>query len=30
MLSGSPKKKNVDRDQFVNKCSIDDLTIKEI
>jgi hypothetical protein len=30
MLSGSPKKKNMDRDQFVNKSSIDDLAIKEI
>lgn len=30
MLTGSPKKKNLGFDQFVNKCSIDDLTIKQI
>ncbi len=30
MISGSPKRKCVDRDQHVNRCNIDDLTFKEI
>jgi hypothetical protein len=29
-MSGSPKRKNQVCDQFVNRCNVDDLTVKEI